>query len=98
MGFVFKIKKEKQGIAKAIEHFDGTARVQSVNENQNPIYFDIISKFYQKTGIPMVLNTSFNDREPICETPDHSLNCYLGTNIDYLYFPEFEVLVSKNEQ
>ncbi len=95
MGFVFKIKKEKLGIAKAIEHFDGTARIQTVREDQNPIYFNLITKFHEKTGIPMVLNTSFNDREPICETPGHSINCYLGTNIDYLYFPEFEILVSK---
>ena len=98
MGFVFKIKKDKLGKAKAIEHFDGTARIQSVNESQNPLYFKLISKFHEKTGIPLVLNTSFNDREPICETPEHSLNCYLGTNIDYLYFPEFEILVSKNEK
>lgn len=95
MGFVFKIKKEKLGVAKAIEHFDGTARIQTVREDQNPLYFDLITKFHEKTGIPMVLNTSFNDREPICETPAHSINCYLGTNIDYLYFPEFEILVSK---
>ena len=95
MGFVFKIKKEKLGVAKAIEHFDGTARIQTVREDQNSLYFKLITKFYQKTGIPMVLNTSFNDREPICETPGHSINCYLGTNIDYLYFPEFEILVSK---
>jgi carbamoyltransferase len=95
MGFVFKIKKEKLGVAKAIEHFDGTARIQTVREDQNSLYFKLITKFHEKTGIPMVLNTSFNDREPICETPGHSINCYLGTNIDYLYFPEFEILVSK---
>ena len=95
MGFVFKIKKEKLGVAKAIEHFDGTARIQTVREDQNSLYFKLITNFYEKTGIPMVLNTSFNDREPICETPGHSINCYLGTNIDYLYFPEFEILVSK---
>ena len=95
MGFVFKIKKDKIGKAPAIEHFDGTARIQTVNENQNKNYHKLIKSFFNKTGVPIVLNTSFNDREPIVETPKHAINCFLGTDIDYLYFLDHQILVSK---
>ena len=52
-------------------------------------------KWYQKTGVPILLNTSFNDREPICESPEHAINCFLKTNIDCLYFPEVNKLLTK---
>ena len=54
-------------------------------------------KFTGKTGIPIVLNTSFNDREPIVETPEHAINCFLRTDIDYLYFREYGILVKKED-
>ena len=95
MGFVFDIKNDKKGIAKAIEHVDGTARVQSVNKNQNEVFYNFIIEFYKLSGIPLVLNTSFNDREPICETAEHAINCFLRTHIDYLYFFENKTLVSR---
>ncbi len=97
MGFVFDIKKDKIGKAKAIEHFDGTARIQSVNSAQNNNYYNLIKAFYDLSGVPLILNTSFNDREPICETPTHAIDCYLRTEIDYLYFPEFEILVKRKK-
>jgi carbamoyltransferase len=97
MSFVFDFKKDKLGLAPAVEHVNKTARVQTVNADQNKNYYDMISKFHSKTGVPILLNTSFNDREPICETPEHSVNCFLRTNIDYLYFPEYGLLVEKNE-
>ena len=95
MGFVFKIKKEKLGKAPAIEHFDQTARIQSVKKDQNENYYNLIKIFNDKTGVPMLLNTSFNDREPIVETPVHAINCFLGTDIDCLYFLEEKILVRK---
>lgn len=95
MSFVFKIKKEKLGQAAAIEHFDQTARVQSVFEEWNPWYYTLIEDFYSLTGVPMLLNTSFNDREPIVETPQDAINCFLGTDIDHLYFADYKILVSK---
>jgi carbamoyltransferase len=95
MSFVFDIKPEKRGIAPAIEHFDGTARLQSVSKTQNETYHNLIQEFHKLTGVPIVLNTSFNDREPICETAVHALDCFLRTEIDHLYFPEYEVLVSR---
>lgn len=97
MSFVFNLKGDKLGLAPAVEHVNGTARVQTVNKEQNESYYNMINKFYQKTGVPILLNTSFNDREPICETPEHSINCFLRTNIDYLYFPEYNILVNKDE-
>jgi carbamoyltransferase len=95
MGFVFQIKSEKRGLAPAIEHFDGSARIQSVTKDTNPWYHNLISEFHKLSGVPMVLNTSFNDREPIVETPSDAINCFLGTNIDYLYFEKSGLLVSK---
>ena len=75
--------------------FDGSARLQTVTENDNKWYYDFIKKFKNKTGVPILLNTSFNDREPIVETPDHAIDCFLRTNIDYLYFREFGILIKK---
>ncbi|MAE86554.1 MAG: hypothetical protein CMB80_27720 [Flammeovirgaceae bacterium] len=95
MGFVFKFKKDKLGLTPAVEHFDKTARVQSVSREQNSYYHELIDLFFKETGIPLLLNTSFNDREPICETPQHAVDCFLGTDIDYLYFAEHQILVSK---
>lgn len=95
MGFVFKIKEDKLGKAPAIEHYDGTARIQSVTKDTNEKYFNLIKLFFEKTGIPMVLNTSFNDREPIVENPSDALNCYLNTSIDYLYFADYNLLISR---
>ena len=95
MGFVFKLNKEKLGLAPAIEHEDGTARIQSVTSEMNQNYYNLINLFFKKTGVPMVLNTSFNDREPIVETPADALNCFLKTNIDYLYFADHNILISR---
>ena len=95
MSFVFKFKEEKYDKVPAVEHFDKTARIQSVTEKQNKNYYNLIKKFYDKTGVPIVLNTSFNDREPIVETPDDAIKCFLSTDIDFLYFVEQKILVKK---
>ncbi len=90
--------KFKEGMSKkvpAVVHFDDTARLQSVSKEDNKWYHSFIDKFREKTGVPIVLNTSFNDREPIVETPQHALDCFLRTNIDYLYFRDYGILVSK---
>ena len=79
----------------AVIHYDNSARLQTVERKDNPWYYDFIEKFFNKTGVPIILNTSFNDREPIVETPEHAINCFLKTNIDYLYFPEYKILVEK---
>ena len=69
----------------AVTHVDGTGRVQTVTERGNRRYYDLIHTFGEMTGVPVLLNTSFNDNEePIVETPDDALRCFLKTNIDYL--------------
>jgi len=98
MQFVIPFKEEVKSKVPAVVHFDGSARLQTVHRNDNKWYYDFIKKWYDLTGVPIVLNTSFNDREPICETPDHALACFLGTDLDYLYFPEFSILVEKRKK
>ena len=96
MTAVIKFKEEMRDKVPAVVHFDGTARLQTVTENDNEWYYNFIKKFESMSGVPILLNTSFNDREPIVETPEHAINCFMRTNIDYLYFREYGILVSKN--
>ena len=95
MTTVLKWKKEVREKVPAVVHLNGTARLQTVTKNDNEWYYNFIKKFKEKTGVPIVLNTSFNDREPIVETPEHGVNCYMGTDIDYLYFYDYGILVEK---
>jgi carbamoyltransferase len=66
-----------------------------VSSDDNPWYHNFISKWDEMYGVPILLNTSFNDREPIVENPTHAMNCFLGTNIDYLYYYDYGILVKK---
>jgi carbamoyltransferase len=69
----------------AVTHVDGSARIQTINRNQNPLYYDLLKAFEAKTGCPVIINTSFNVRgEPIVESPKDALNCFLHTHMDYL--------------
>ena len=95
MSIALKFKDGMADKVPAVTHNDGTARLQSVDEEDNKWYHNFIKKFGERTGVPIVLNTSFNDREPIVETPEHALDCFLRTNIDYLYFRDFGLLVKK---
>tara|TARA_R100001594_G_scaffold120943_1_gene156668 strand:+ start:11410 stop:13026 length:1617 start_codon:yes stop_codon:yes gene_type:complete len=95
MSFVLKFKEEARDKVPAVVHFDGSARLQTVAEKDNKWYYNFIKKWHKKSGVPIVLNTSFNDREPICETAQHAVNCFLKTDIDYLYFYDENLLVSK---
>ena len=97
MSFVLDFKDEVKERVPAVVHLNGTARLQTVTENDNKWYYNFIKKWYNSSGVPIVLNTSFNDREPICETPEHAINCFLNTNIDYLYFYDKGLLVNKGE-
>ena len=97
MSFVVKFKQEVKDKVPAVVHFDDTARLQTVTEDDNKWYFDFLTKWEEKSGVPIILNTSFNDREPICETPEHAINCFLGTEIDYLYFYDLNILVTRKE-
>jgi carbamoyltransferase len=81
---VFPIRKEKQSLIPAVTHVDGTGRLQSVDRNTAPRYYQLIETFRQKTGIPILLNTSFNENEPIVNSPEHALECFLRTSMDML--------------
>lgn len=81
---VFPIRKEKQALIPAVTHVDGTGRLQTVDAVISPRYYQLIECFRKKTGIPILLNTSFNENEPIVNTPGEALDCYLRTNMDML--------------
>jgi carbamoyltransferase len=81
---VFPIKKEKHAVIPAVTHADGTGRLQTVLKNVSPRYYALIDKFREKTGVPILLNTSFNENEPIVNTPAEALDCFLRTQMDML--------------
>lgn len=81
---VFPIKKEKHCVLPAVTHADGTGRLQSVDKAVTPRYYNLIEAFRKKTGVPVLLNTSFNENEPIVNSPEHALDCYLRTQMDML--------------
>ena len=81
---VFDIKKEKHAEIPAVTHVDGTGRLQSVDAVISPRYHKLISKFAEKTGVPILLNTSFNENEPIVNKPEEALDCFLRTKMDML--------------
>lgn len=81
-----------------ITHNDGTARVQAVNRESNPLYWNVINEFRKLTGVPLVVNTSFNDNEPIVCTPQDAINCFQRTQIDLLVLENFVVYRSENPQ
>lgn len=81
---VFPIKKEKQAVIPAVTHADGTGRLQTVDKQVTPRYYQLIEAFRKKTGVPILLNTSFNENEPIVNSPQDALECYLRTNMDML--------------
>ena len=81
---VFPIKPEMYSVIPAVTHVDGTGRLQTVDKAISPRYYALIDRFREKTGVPILLNTSFNENEPIVNTPAEALNCYLRTNMDML--------------
>ncbi len=81
---VFPIRKEKQEIIPAVTHVDGTGRLQTVDRLVSPRYYALIEAFYHKTGVPILLNTSFNENEPIVNQPVEAIDCYLRTQMDML--------------
>ena len=81
----------------AVTHVDYSARIQTVTKNTNKSYFDLISKFKEKTGCPVIVNTSFNVRgEPIVNTPTDAFNCFMGTELDFLVIGNY--ILDKNKQ
>ncbi len=81
----------------AVTHVDYSARIQTVTKDTNQRYHDLISKFKEKTGCPVIVNTSFNVRgEPIVNTPTDAFKCFMGTDLDYLVIGD--CILDKNKQ
>jgi carbamoyltransferase len=91
---VFRIRREKRETIPAVTHVDGTGRLQTVDLDDSPRYYKLISAFHRKTGVPILLNTSFNENEPIVNSPEHALECFLRTNMDMLVLENF--VISRN--
>lgn len=81
---VYVIKPEKRKIIPAVCHIDGTGRLQSVNPRENKLYYSLIREFGRLTKVPILLNTSFNENEPIVNKPEEALDCFLRTKMDIL--------------
>lgn len=94
MMFALDAKEHTKEKVPAIIHIDGTCRVQTVNKNQNATFYNVINEFYKKTGIPMLMNTSFNlGHEPIVETLENALESCRNSAINYLYMPDIQTLI-----
>jgi carbamoyltransferase len=88
---VYKIRLEKRAVLCAVNHVDDTGRLQTVARDENPMYYDLIAAFHRRTGIPVILNTSFNENEPIVCTPEEAIDCYQRTRMDVLAIGPFLV-------
>ena len=94
MSSVTKVKKDKQSLVPAITHVDETSRIQSVDENSNKRLSFLIEEFNKLKKIPLLLNTSFNENEPIVRKPEEALNCILRNDLEYLIINNY--VVKKN--
>jgi len=81
---VFQIREDKRALIPAVTHVDGSGRLQTVCRHTNPEYYHLIESFRDLTGVPMVLNTSFNENEPVVCKPEEALDCFLRTKMDVL--------------
>ena len=86
---VHKVRPEWRERLPAVTHVDGTGRLQTVSREAAPDYYDVVKRFEAKTGLPVVLNTSFNENEPIVTTPQEAIACFLRTRMDVLVIGDF---------
>lgn len=91
MLMVYQIKPEQRAKIPAVTHVDGSGRLQTVSRSANERYYQLISDFHELTGVPIVLNTSFNENEPIVCTPRHAIDCFMKTRMDVLYLGNYAV-------
>jgi carbamoyltransferase len=88
---VFQIQAVRRREIPAVTHVNGSGRLQTVTAEQNPRYYALIKAFFNLTGVPIVLNTSFNENEPVVCSPFEALNCFLRTKMDILVLGDFMV-------
>jgi carbamoyltransferase len=93
---VFQIREEKRSLIPAVTHVDGSGRLQTVKRRTNSRYYQLIEAFRDLTGVPMVLNTSFNENEPVVCKPEEALDCFLRTKMDVLVMGE--VIIFRHDQ
>ena len=89
MTFAYPVRAEKRAVIPAPTHVDGTARLQTVSRSSNPLYWKLLRAVGDLTGVPVVLNTSFNDNEPIVCRPEEALDCFHRTQMDVLVMGNF---------
>ena len=92
MSRIVKVKSDK---IPGVTHVDNTARIQTVNREQNEKFYDLINEFYKLTGVPMLLNTSFNCQEPIVETPEEAIDTFNRTEMDLLIINDYIIRKEK---
>jgi carbamoyltransferase len=81
---VYPVRDAYRATLPAVTHVDGSGRLQAVSAATNPLYWQLIDAFREITGVPVLLNTSFNENEPIVQQPAEALNCFLRTDMDVL--------------
>src|SRR5205823_6487038 len=92
----YKIRPEQRDRIPAVTHQDGTGRLQTVERDVNPRYWKLLNRFNELSGVPILVNTSFNENEPIVNTPAQALDCFLRTNMDGLAIGSFLALKAQN--
>ncbi len=92
MLLTYPVRPEKVDEIPAPTHVDGTGRLQTMRRDQNERYYDLISAFGERTGVPVLLNTSFNENEPICCTPEEAVDTFLRTKMDLLVLGDLFVM------
>jgi carbamoyltransferase len=91
----YRIRPDQRECIPAVTHQDGTGRLQTVERDANPLYWRLIDRFRSYTGVPVLINTSFNENEPIVNTPLQALDCFLRTQMDVLAVGGFVLLKSE---
>ena len=86
---VYQIREEKRKEIPAVIHVNGSGQLQTITEKQNPLYYKLIREFEKITGVPIALNTSFNENEPVVCKPAEALDCFLRTKMDVLVLGDF---------
>ena len=93
---VYPIKPDKRDVIPAVTHVDGTGRLQTVSIKDNPRYWKLIKRFEELTGVPILLNTSFNENEPIVCNPNEAIQCFLRAHMDLLVIGDYIVFEQNN--
>ena len=88
---VYQVREDRRAVIPAVTHVDGSGRLQTVQQHTNPRYYRLIETFRKLTGVPMVLNTSFNENEPVVCKPEEALDCFLRTRMDVLVLGSYVV-------